>query len=72
MFKNKNMNYRSCITLLTVHVLKMWYRKWKLNKPELNSGLYRSSHPEMFLEKGVLKICSKFTGEHPFGMGGLL
>ena len=25
----------------------------------------RSSQPEMFLEKGVLKICSKFTGEHP-------
>ena len=24
-----------------------------------------SSHPEMFLGKGVLKICSKFTGEHP-------
>ena len=23
---------------------------------------YRSSPPEMFLEKGVLKICSKFTG----------
>ena len=26
---------------------------------------YRSSHPEVFLEKGVPKICSKFTGEHP-------
>ena len=25
----------------------------------------RSSHPEMFLVKGALKICSKFTGEHP-------
>ena len=25
----------------------------------------RSSHPEVFLEKGVLKICSRFTGEHP-------
>ena len=25
----------------------------------------RSSHPEVFLEKGVLKICSKFTGEDP-------
>ena len=25
----------------------------------------RSSHPEVFLRKGVLKICSKFTGEHP-------
>ena len=26
---------------------------------------YRSSHSELFLGKGVLKICSKFTGEHP-------
>ena len=26
---------------------------------------YRSSHPEVFLVKGVLKIFSKFTGEHP-------
>ena len=25
----------------------------------------RSSHPELFLGKGVLKIFSKFTGEHP-------
>ena len=25
----------------------------------------RSSHPEVFLGKGVLKICIKFTGEHP-------
>ena len=41
-----------------------------------------SSPPDMFLRKGVLKICSKFTGEHPcrnvisiksyFGMGVLL
>ena len=25
----------------------------------------RSSHPEVFLEKGVLKICCKIRGEHP-------
>ena len=25
----------------------------------------RSSHLEVFLRKDVLKICSKFTGEHP-------
>ena len=29
------------------------------------SILVKSSHPEVFLRKGVLKICSKFTGEHP-------
>ena len=25
----------------------------------------RSIRPEVFLRKGVLKTCSKFTGEHP-------
>ena len=25
----------------------------------------RSSRPEVFLENNVLKICSKFSGEHP-------
>ena len=25
----------------------------------------RNSHPEVFLRKGVLKICSEFTGKHP-------
>ena len=53
---------------------------WYLHKTSL------SSHSEVFLGKGVLKICSKFTGEHPcwsaickttllkshFGMGVLL
>ena len=28
-------------------------------------SMFRSSHPEVSLGKGVLKICSKFTGEHP-------
>ena len=28
--------------------------------------LFRSSRPGVFLGKGVLKICSKFTEEHPF------
>ena len=45
-------------------------------------AIYRSSYSEVFLRKGVLEICSKFTGEHPcrsaisikshFGMGVLL
>ena len=28
-------------------------------------NIFRSSHPDVFLVKGVLKICSKFTEEHP-------
>ena len=31
----------------------------------IDIGIDRSSRPEVFLGKGVLKICSKFTGEHP-------
>ena len=27
--------------------------------------MYKSSHPEVFVRKGALKICRKFTGEHP-------
>ena len=26
---------------------------------------YRSSHLEVFIVKGALKICTKYTGEHP-------
>ena len=28
-------------------------------------GVHRSSPPDVFLGKGALKICNKFTGEHP-------
>ena len=30
-----------------------------------NYCILSSSHPKVFLGKGILKICSKFTGEHP-------
>ena len=33
----------------------------------IGMALFRSSHPEVFLRKHVLKICSKLTKEHPFG-----
>ena len=33
-------------------------------KFQLVSALYRKSGPEVFLEKGILKICSKFTVEN--------
>ena len=31
----------------------------------LVSNIVRGSRPEVFFRKGVLKICSKFTWEHP-------
>ena len=30
-----------------------------------NRSTFRSSHPEVLLGRGVLKICSKFTGDQP-------
>ena len=46
---------------------------------QLNSGfiilrgkIIRSSYSEVFLGKVFLKICSKFTGEHPYGSAILI
>ena len=37
----------------------------KLDRIRKDIITLRSSHPQVFLGKGVLKICSKFRGEHP-------
>ena len=37
----------------------------KLIRVKITTKTFRSSHSEVFLGKGVLKICSTFTGEHP-------
>ena len=68
----------------TLTFFKKWigvaYKQSKIQE----KNIYRSSPTEVFLGKGVLKMCSKFTGEHPcwsckgallksnFGMGVLL
>ena len=36
-----------------------------ITKPQEFDRTFRSSRPEVFLRKGVLKICSKFAEEHP-------
>ena len=41
--------------------------KWTKIKQNYNMTDYRRSPPKVFLVKGVLKIWSKFTGEHPYG-----
>ena len=33
--------------------------------PPERCAIHRNSHPDVFLRKSVMKICSKFTGEHP-------
>ena len=46
----------------TSEVKRTLYETFQLNT---FFSIYRSSSPEVFLGKDVLKICSKFTGEHP-------
>ena len=38
---------------------------YQLFHGQIQTNLNRSTHPVVFLGKGVLKICSKFTGEQP-------
>ena len=48
--------------MLSNNVSTRFWEKWC----KMLLGRFRSSLPEVFLVKGVLKICSKFTGEHIF------
>ena len=50
------------INLGTVKMSGYYYSSQHQNS---HRQICRSIHPEVFLEKGVLKICSRFTGEHP-------
>ena len=45
----------------TSEVKRTLYKTFQLNT---FFSIYRSSSPEVFLGKEVLKICSKFTEEH--------
>ena len=50
----------------TKHVIKiflLWSESYFFPLFKINFSIYRSSPPEVFLGKGVLKACSKFTGE---------
>ena len=42
-----------------------WFTQLTMATLVLNGLKYRSSDPEVFSEKDVLKICSTFTEEHP-------
>ena len=53
---------------LQVAVNKSWYQSTNIFHMRTSLQVqmrFRSSHPEVFLEKDVLKTWSKFTGEHP-------
>ena len=71
-YRNEDFLMESAISLSCLHFLLGGWRKEGITLMELSSirivlGVqpsYGSSLPEVFLGKGVLKICSKFTGEH--------
>ena len=52
-----NCRYSANLKILKAKVLSVFWKS--------SLETFRSTHPEVFLGKGVLKICSKFTGEHP-------
>ena len=51
-----SVTYFECSSKFTYHIEIILY---------LLEIIFRSSHPEVFLRKGVLKVCSRFTGEYP-------
>ena len=50
----------------TKHMIKIFllsYKSYFHRLFKINLSIHRSNPPEVFLRKGVLKICNKFTGE---------
>ena len=71
----KNISFTDCcaismpkrwyINFIITHVRKVMSFDYSNFLRYTFSVLFRSSRPEVFLRKGVLKICSKFAEEHP-------
>ena len=53
----------SCLKFWAIFVLKICKKLFPL-LCFTQIKRFRSSHPGVLFEKGVLKMCSKFTGEH--------
>ena len=49
----------------SLSILLLFFAKLAILTIKKNHFRFRSSRPEVFLRKGILKICSKFTGERP-------
>ena len=75
---NELSSFQMIQNLLFVNLTMFWMKivnsaaGASLAYDELVTWKYRSSHTGVFLENGVLKICSKFTGEHPCRRATLL
>ena len=65
--KNKLINIlrRSDIEIWSINKVLQKENLLQDNLLKMCSRNYRSNHSEVFLGKSVLKIGSKFTGEHP-------
>ena len=66
------MNLKQWNNKWILYVSDVWSRltvakfiKRKKRQEDFNATMTRSSHPEVFLRKGALKICNKCTGEQP-------
>ena len=56
---------KSCPKVLSKWLLFQCFQLGKLIMTSPSETFCRSSHIEVFFEKGVLKICNKFIEEHP-------
>ena len=64
--KNEEISYKKHNRRFLPHTYHYGYFGYDVCKKEtILEERNRSSRPEMFLRKGVLKIWSKFTGEQP-------
>ena len=64
----KVLNYLMKTNFWQNHVIVLFFLEFWLVLSIINwvaCSSYRSSHPDVFIRKVVLKICCKFTGEHP-------
>ena len=65
------LSFATCLRYLFILRVFRWFSMSFINSSSLLATLQseklilRSSPSEVFFRKGVLKLCSKFTGEHP-------
>ena len=54
------------IAIVAGVIFRLWKTIWLTKHFSISVFINcRSSRPEVFLGKGVLKLCNKFTGKHP-------
>ena len=59
-------NYYRRYEWFVYELWRWWFLPFQWHKKFIEKLTYlRNSHAEMFLGRDILKICSKFTGEHP-------